>query len=258
MRSYIFIGFLFAVTQLTSCYQKKADKSARWSVEQYADEYEVLEDSTENVFFIDTFQLININTYASNLKTNVKGTLAFEPLRFKEVTIEDTLEVLQQFAISELNIEIGKILNNKNLIRQGNKRIEYLSSLFCEEEYILHPEDFPIDSLSNKIKLFYLDAFNYEHKVYAEAYKWLANLHFVLLQQKNVKNTKKYNTIIEQLIENGDEMLVRLYAFQEYEPLANFSQQLITIIEHSEKKLPNSTLLKLVTEDLKSFGQSNE
>ena len=105
------------------------------------------------------------------------------------------------------------------------------------------------------MKQFYLDAMEPKYLVYAEARKWLENIYLTLQQNKNITQVKHYQQIIQTQIDNGKDMLVRLYAFQEFEPIANFSQQLISILDLFKEDAPTDEIYQFVSEVRENFGQ---
>ncbi len=259
MSSRIYIGVFIAIAQLTSCYQKKAERSPHWVQNKYEDEsVDTKEDSTsqsDNYYFIDSFNLISTKEIVGEMKMNSKGNWVFPKTVFEEISQQDTLTIIKQLMQAERHINLYPITKNKKLYFLSISKIEELTSFWCEDENVLQLSQVSQDSITVEVKRFLIEAIDYKYMVFAEAYMWLENFQWTLLQYKNIINKNKYDQVLARQIENGQEMLIRLYAFQEFIPLANFSQQLITIIDQvNEQKLTPHELLKIVTETHNNFG----
>ncbi len=247
---------LVGTVVLSSCYQKKAERKRSWT-----DVYSDLEsedkntDTTDVVFYIDTFKLVSPHQVAKDLNKTLKRKWNVDKISYAQIEDEDTLALLTQMALSEVYLSVGSVLKNQLMITEHNDKLEELTLLVCEEENSIKPKTVKIDSLSSEMKQFYLDAMEPKYLVYAEARKWLENIYLTLQQNKNITQVKHYQQIIQTQIDNGKDMLVRLYAFQEFEPIANFSQQLISILDLFKEDAPTDEIYQFVSEVRENFGQ---
>lgn len=252
MRKLAYISLLVAGSIVVSCYQKKAERNPNWGNVYTPMEEEA--DTTDVVYYADTFQLVQSHQIARDLQKNLKRKWVIAPIEYDTISVTDTLAIIHQMALSEVYSSFGVVLKNDNLIKTSNSKIEELALLLCEKENIIRPSTFASDSLPDQMKVFIRESMEQKYVAYAEAKKWMENLYLSLQQSKNVRSPKQYEEIIQLQLENGREMLVRLYAYQEFEPLAHFSQQLITILDSSKEKLDYQELLLIVTDIRNSFG----
>ncbi len=84
--------------------------------------------------------------------------------------------------------------------------------------------------------------------VYYEAIQWLEHLYLTIESPKNIKNQKKLEELVELQLENGTEMLERLSAYQDYEPIAVFANHIITILDCKYYTFNVTQLKELVIE----------
>ena len=254
MRNLRFISLCLGGLFVTACYQKKAERSPNWGHAQMEVEDEII-DTTDQVYYVDTFQLVSTHTIAKDLNKNLKRKWVVTPLTFEEIDESDTLSIVHQIAMSEVYSSIGNVTKNVALVKASNDKIEELTVLICEEENSIRPSSVEIDSLPHVMKQFYLEAMDIKYLVYADAHKWLENVYLTLQQSKNIKSSKQFDEVLKIQWDNGHEMLIRLYAFQEFDPLAQFSQQLITLLDGVKENKNYAELLEMVIDVRAAFGQ---
>ena len=252
MHKLTYISICVVGTIFTSCYQKKAERNPNWG--KIHQEVEDESDSTDVVFYADTFKLVHPHLIARDIQKNLKRKWVLTPVKFNDIEGLDTLEIIHQMALSEVYSSSGAVVKNGALVKESNSKLEQLSLLFCEEENIVRTALVPTDSLPEQMKMFLKEATEQKYVVYADAKKWVETLYLSLQQINNIKNKKQFEDVINLQIANGREMLIRLYAYQEFEPLAQFSQQLITIFDEVKEKMDFNELLALVSDIRDSFG----
>lgn len=224
-----FVGSGLLLGGITSCYQKKAPKT-----EQIVnfEEHELEDDSTESdtLHYVDTFELVKTETIFKGIQNNAKQKTVYKLPVLKHIDSLKQHEFVEQIAVTNIYASIGKLSNNTKLFNASISENEGLFQKIIEDSL-----DFPnkptLDSL-NKWTELAISEFTGQHEwVYYEAIQWLEHLYLTIENPKNIKNQKKLEELVELQLENGTEMLGRLSAYQDYEPIAVFANYIITILD---------------------------
>lgn len=228
-RRYGWTYSLILVFFLTACYEKNAKRSGELIPDMYSDEV-VEEPEGDTLQFVDTFELISVATIYTELKKSLRTKVK---LVYPEVSITDSLKThdeVELLALSATYANWGTEVSNTALTKQGLEDAQTLLALAVNDSLAFQPvpdadslhitvmETLETDSLINE-------------RVYYEAVMWLENLYLTLNSYPAMKNRKKFEALVQMQLENGSEMLDRLYYYQDYPPIANFSQHLLNILD---------------------------
>jgi|GEM_PF-2618875 len=227
----LFIGISTPMLILQSCYQKKGGQNTRVQMDQ---EMEVEDDTLihsfdpDSIAYNDTFKLVSTETIFKHIRGNSKKKQAYQLPKINESdSLKDQIEHL---AISNVYSAIATITNNKKLLNSTLKLSETLFNKITEDS-IEYPAMQTLDSIKTWTAFTIPEHTSQYEWVYYEAIQWLENLYITIEDPSNSTNKKKLEDLVYLQMENGTEMMARLSAYQEYEPIAQFSDLLINILD---------------------------
>lgn len=228
--TYYFVGSGILLGGITSCYQKKAPKTERIV---HIQEHELEDDSlaeNDTIPYIDTFELVKIETIFKGIQSNAKQKVVYKLPALKHIDSLKQHEFVEQIAVTNVYASIGKLSNNTKLFNASLSENEELFFKIAEDS-LGFPDKPTLDSLNKWTEAIITEHAGQNEWVYYEAIQWLERLYLTIESPKNIKNQKKLEELVELQLENGTEMLERLSAYQDYEPIAVFANHIITILD---------------------------
>lgn len=219
---------LILLAVLTSCYEKNAKRSGELIPDMYSPE--VVEDDGEDTLqFVDTFQLITVSEIYTDLKPLLRSKLKIVYPKPDHADSLGTYNAVEWMALSVTHAEWADEVANAATVKQATEDVNtQLNNILTDS---LQTDLNRVDSFQlNVSELLKEDSLTNE-AVYFEAVVWLENLYITLESYATVRNKKKFEILVLMQLENGEEMLDRLYYYQDYVPIANFSQRLLEILD---------------------------
>lgn len=221
---------LILLLLLSACYEKNARRSGKLIPDMHQDDESEEDTVGSTLQFVDTFKLLPVATIYADLKPTLKTRIA---LTYPQLGLEDSLDLhdkVELLAVATTYANWGEQAKNKIVTDQAMEDSRILLAATVSDS--LMEVGIPhADSLETLVEeLFVQDSLSNE-QVYYEAIQWLENLNLTLSNYKNVRNKKQFEALVIRQLENGDAMLDRLYYYQEYPPIAFFSQHLLDILD---------------------------
>ncbi len=227
------LGVGFAIGSFTSCYQKKAPKNNRVVVSQedeFPDDTLISGIHPDSIAYIDTFELLPTKTIFQHIQKNSRKKVLYKLPVLKSNDSLQNFEYIEQIAVTNVYASVGKLSNNTKLFAASLSENEELFSKILEDS-VTFPKKPTLDSLNNWTEYAVTEYSGQNEWVYYEAIQWLENLYLTIENPKNSTNQKKLEELVLLQMENGTEMLERLSAYQDYPPIAVFSEFLIDILD---------------------------
>lgn len=227
----LFIGLSTPLLMLQSCYQKKGGQNNRVQMNQEEEtEIDTLVDSfdPDMIAYNDTFKLVPTQTIFKHIQNNSRKKQVY---RLPNISESDSLiDNIEHLAISNVYSAVAKLSNNKKLLNSTLKLNGALINKIIADS-IPYPMTQSIDSIQNWTAFTIPEYTSQFEWVYYEAIQWLENLYLTIEDPSNSSNKKKLEELVYLQLENGTEMMARLSAYQEYEPIAHYSDLLINILD---------------------------
>lgn len=230
------LAYLFVfgcILGLVSCYQKKAPKNEYTAVSQ-EDEFPhdtlISGIDPDSTAYIDTFQLLSTKKIFQGIQKNAKRRILYKLPVLKSGDTLQNHEYIEQIAITNIYASIGKLSSNDRLYKVSLTENEELFSKIIQDS-IPFPQKVTPDSLNKWTEYTFTEYISQNEWVYYEAIQWLENLYLSIENPQNSRNQKKLEELVMMQLENGTKMLERLSAYQDYPPIAIFSDYLIDILD---------------------------
>ncbi len=230
--NFLFIVFLFGGL-LSSCYQKKGQKNEKL-ISTYEDNFPddtlISGIDTDSVVLIDTFELMPTSIIFSKIQGNSKKKKVYKLPVLKATDSLENYEFIEQIALTNIYTSIGKLSSNTKLYQTSLAENQELFSKIIEDS-IEFPIKASVDSLNKWTEQTLIEQTSQNEWVYYEAIQWLENLYLTIESPTNSKNAKKLEELVALQLDNGTEMLERLSLYQDYQPIVNYSNYLIDILD---------------------------
>lgn len=223
------ISILLLTILLSSCYQKNAKQHDGKPVDDTEIEDE-LAVGADTIQFVDTFNMLTVSEIYPQLKRILKAKLV---IQYPEIEQSDSLKIHEQFELLALaNVYANwadVTINKKMIVEEIENSLTLLGELVHDS--LTSATISTVDSLNSLTDLVLAGDDFISQNVYFESIQWLEILHVTLSAKQNTKNNKKYEELIREQLNKGSELLNRLYAYQEYKPIADFSQEILEVLE---------------------------
>lgn len=245
---FLSLGFILGIS--VSCYQKKAPKKEQLIIsyeDESSDDTLISGLNPDSILYIDTFQLVPTEIIFKGIQGNAKRKVIYKLPGLKSVDSLHSFEYIEQIAVTNVYASVGKLSSNEKLFRASLSENEGLFSKIIEDS-ISFPKKPTIDSLNKWTEYTFTEYISQNEWVYYEAIQWLENLYLTIENPKNNRNQKKLEELIMLQLDNGSEMLERLSVYQDYPPIAVFSEYLINILDCKYFEFDINQLKNEVTE----------
>lgn len=216
----------------SSCYQKNSTKEKYDFDLHKENEDDTLSHmiSSDSISYVDTFKLVPVTTVIQGIQNNAKKKVVFKfPTLIKSDSLTH-LELMEHLALSNLYVSVGEITKNKGLVTKSTiENQEVIAKLIPDT--LSYPIKQTTDSLNNWTESVITEFVGQNEFVYFEAIQWLEQMYLTIENPINHRNKNKLRELVELQFENGTHMLERLSMYQEYQPIVEYVEHLITILD---------------------------
>lgn len=199
-----------------------------------------------------TFTPLPARDIIASVTGNIKGSVKLILPRFEESDSTKINEYLNAIAVNSTYAIWAQYLNQQKVKDSALAKVEYLlEKIDGNNKNKSSKGSIKIDSLDAILSNYFADDSLAHQYAYFEAVTWLENFSISLTFDKTIKSQSVYRELIVSQLTKGEELLDYLYDFQDYEPISQFSMQMLDVLDCKNYEL-NITQLKELVMDLRA------